>query len=224
MQTEVILAVGKRGTGKTHWARQFVSSKTRVLVADAGFGEFPFTSIPDGDFDSLCSELRRGFFRLSYTPMSWEWPHLLNAAMAAGREAPIWLVLEEASRVPPPRACEEYERLLIMGRHYGVNLLALSTRPSHLPPDYRSQATKVVAFRQHEERDLDYLSGIIGRRAYDLPRLRIHPAGYSDHIIWTDRGEIPPAGPLETAQHELPLPPETSTEEKIVLDKETEIA
>lgn len=184
MQTEVILVVGKRGTGKTTWARNFIADKTRVLVADAGFGEFPFRE--ERDFASLCSSLQSGFFRLSYTPVSWEWPHLLNAAMSAGRSGPLWLVLEEASRLPPPRACEEYERLLIMGRHYGVNLLALSTRPAHLPPDYRSQATRVIAFRQHEERDLDYLSGIIGDRAEELPYLRGH-----SFIEWTDRDPGP---------------------------------
>lgn len=204
MQTEVILVVGKRGTGKTTWARDFVSQKTRVIVADAGFGEFPFQEI--NDFGTFCASISRsGFFRLSYTPMGWEWPHVLNAAMAAGRDGgPLWLVLEEASRLPPPRACEEYERLLIMGRHYGVNLLALSTRPAHLPPDYRSQATKVIAFRQHEERDLDYLAGIMGDRAKALPGLKGH-----DFIEWTDRD---PAPGLD----------EEETKTKIVLDKEPE--
>lgn len=190
MQTEVILAVGKRGTGKTTWARKFVQDKTRVLVADAGFAEFPFHET--SNFSELCTILSRGFFRVCYTPLSWEWPHLLNAAMAAGRDGgPIWLVLEEASRLPSPRACEEYERLLIQGRHYQVNLLALSTRPAHLPPDYRSQATRVIAFRQHEARDLDYLAGIIGNdNAARLPDLTIYREGYSDHLEWTDRGGV----------------------------------
>lgn len=167
-----------------------MKDKTRVLVADAGFGEYPFYE--SRSFAELCSILSRGFFRVSYTPLSWEWPYLLDAAMRAGSDGgPLWLVLEEASRLPPPRACEEYERLLIQGRHFGINLLALSTRPAHLPPDYRSQATRVIAFRQHEERDVDYLAGIVGREAAEaLPNLKIFPEGYSDHIEWTDKGGL----------------------------------
>ncbi len=181
MQTEVILDVGKRGCGKTWWARNFIQNKTRVIVAEAGFGEFGIKCATS--FDALIEEVRRGFFRISYTPLHWEWPHLFDLAMSAGKEGgPIWLVLEEASRCPDVRSCEEYDRLLILGRHFNVNLLAISTRPAHLPPDYRSQVTRVVAFRQHEERDLDYLAGIMGDRAFTLPELTGH-----NLIDWSDK-------------------------------------
>jgi hypothetical protein len=183
IQTETVLVVGKKGTGKTTWARKYVQNKTRVVVADAGFGEFGFKTVYS--FPELLDELKRGFFRVNYTPMSWEWPLLIEAIMIAGSQGgEIWFVLEEASRLPSPRSCEEYERLLIMGRHYNVHLMALSTRPAHLPPDYRSQATKVVAFRQHEQRDLEYLEGIIGDRAEELPGLALFK-----NVEWRDTDE-----------------------------------
>ena len=52
-----------------------------------------------------------------------------------------------------------------------MNLVALTTRPEKIPPDYRAQATRVIAFHQHEPRDLDYLAEIMGEKAYQLPNL-----------------------------------------------------
>lgn len=55
-----------------------------------------------------------------------------------------------------------------------MNILAISTRPSKLPIDYRAQATWIKAFRQHEPRDIDYLAEIMGERAEELPELGPH--------------------------------------------------
>lgn len=178
MQTETILIVGKKGTGKTSWAREFIKDKSRVIVAEAGFDEFGVTYTTE--FPAYIDQLRRGFFRVSYTPRSYEWAALLQSAIDSGAaDGPLWLVLEEADRIP--RTLLEYEEVMIRGRHYGINLIAMTTRAANLPPDYRSQATRVIAFRQHEPRDIDYLRDIIGDKALDLPMLKKH-----NHVDWSE--------------------------------------
>lgn len=96
-----------------------------------------------------------------------------------------------------------------MGRHYGVNMIATSTRASHLPPDYRSQATRVIAFRQSEPADIDYMEDIIGEKALRLPSLPRH-----EFIDWKE----------SDAWEESPPEDEPEPEpEKIIVDKKPDL-
>lgn len=180
-QRRVVLIVGKTGTGKSTKARELIAPLTRVFVLEAGFkagGEYGI--FPTDDFQRVAASLSRSFFRVSYSPRWWEWSWCMEAAKIAGEEGgPLWLVIEEADRVPEPRELEIYDDLINRGRHWGINLVALSTRPAKLPIDYRAQATDVIAFRQHEPRDIDYLREIMGDKAEALPALGAHGC-----VVW----------------------------------------
>lgn len=179
MQREVVLVIGKTGSGKTTWAKNFIRDKTRVLILDAGFGDY--SAREHENLSDLIDETEKqncngsGFFRFSYTPRSSESGVILDLARVTGN---CWLVLEEADRLDDPRYMPEYDEVISRGRHYGVNILAVSLYPFKLPADLRRQATRLICYRMHEPRDLDYLYDVIGSDVELLPNLK--PFHYLD--------------------------------------------
>lgn len=148
-----------------------------MLIADAGFGDYaPILSSPS--YDSLLSDLdsegafgSRAPFRHAYDfepgtdPADNERPFAV--ALSAGNCA---LILEEADRFDLASS-EHYRECVYRGRHYGVSIVALSLTPKDLPTDLRRQATRIISFRQVMPADLDWLSEVMGEKAYELAAL-----------------------------------------------------
>lgn len=179
MQREVILVLGKTGSGKTTWAKNFIQQKSRVLILDAGFQDYPAEACLNLDDLITRADLQNarsnGFFRLSYTPRTDEAPIVMDLTRVLGNS---WVVLEEADRFDDPKISPEYDEIISRGRHYGVSILAISLYPFKLPADLRRQATRIICYRMHEPRDLDYLDDIIGEDVEKLPDLE--PFHYLD--------------------------------------------
>ena len=189
MQREIVLVLGQTGCGKTTWAKKYVQGLNRVLVVDASFNEF---GVPQyHDLDQLVAGIDgRAFFRAAYTPRTFEMPLMFDIARvkgsekdAAGRARGIHLILEEADRLDDPSYFLEYDEAISRGRHYGISIVGISLYPAKLPAMLRRQATRVIAFRQIEPRDIDYLAEIIGPAADELPDLP--PFHFVD---WTPTG------------------------------------
>ncbi len=156
-----------------------MNSLSRVIVLDAGFDEYQATQY--ADFESLALGVTgKSFFRAAYTPRTFEMPVMFDLARVVGR---CTLVLEEADRLDDPRQFGEYDEAISRGRHYGVSLCAISLYPAKLPAMLRRQTTRLIAFRQIEPRDIDYIAEIIGSAADELPLLK--PFHYID---WTPSG------------------------------------
>jgi hypothetical protein len=166
----VDIIVGKTGSGKTTLARELVAPLTRCLILDVGFNEFNAQEIYTLDELADYLEARgriHGFFKVSYTPLSHEYPTLFKMARLIGQQEPLTLVLEEADTISPPSEMAEYDELISRGRHYGVNMLAVTLYPFKVPPELRRQATAFYSFTQHEPRDLQYLSDVYGPEHVD---------------------------------------------------------
>ena len=58
------------------------------------------------------------------------------------------------------------------GRHRGIELIGITQRPFAVPPILRSQCKRLITFRQFEDRDITWLSGILGDRALEVPDLK----------------------------------------------------
>ncbi len=172
MQREVLLVLGKTGSGKTTWTRKFIQTQTRVIILDAGFGDYPVRECENLaeliDTVSTLDNGGAGFFRVCYTPRIGESGVVMDLARIIGN---CWIVLEEADRLEDARHNPEYDEIISRGRHYGVSILAVSLYPFKLPADLRRQATRVICYRMHEPRDLDYLSDILGEEVAKLPEL-----------------------------------------------------
>lgn len=173
-QRDVILVFGKTGSGKTEWTKNFLTSCHRVLIADADQRGYPAVHLPT--FDELTAYVGQhtrpqSFFRASYTPYEWEFPLFLDLGRII---SPVHLVLEEADRLPDPGECFEYQEVIIRGRHTGTSLVAVSLYPYLMPKMLRSQATRIIAFRQHEPADIDWLRRVMGDDAHRLSNLGDH--------------------------------------------------
>lgn len=192
-QRRVLIVVGQTGSGKSFLARTYLKSKTRVLIADADFREYgarEFTPPGGAGFDAMLEYLKAhagagGFFRVSYTPSQEEFPLVCEIARHIG---PVDFVIEECDRFPDPQWCPDYEEIIARGRHWGVSITALSRNPFAIPVSLRREANRIIAFRQQEPRDLDWLSDVIGREAAaQLPKLGPH-----EFIEWTpENGALP---------------------------------
>lgn len=173
-QREVILVFGKTGSGKTEWTRHYLANCHRVIIADAdqkGYPAIHFETLDDLVAYAEKNSQPRNFFRVSYTPYEHEFPIFLDLARII---SPVHLVLEEADRLPDPGDCFEYQEIIVRGRHTGTSLIAVSLYPYLMPKMLRSQATRIIAFRQHEPADIDWLRRVMGDDAHRLSNLGDH--------------------------------------------------
>jgi hypothetical protein len=196
-QRQVRLALGKTGSGKSTLAREFIKQQTRVIILDpAGFNEYDVHECES--FVDLKTYLianhndGRGFFRVSYSPRySEEIPAVFELARAVNYSEKTnsyvnqsWLVLEEADLLPGPEEVPEYNEAISRGRHYGMNIYAVSLYPYKLPPMLRRQATNISAFSTHEPNDVKWYREVFGDRGDEVTELQPH------YFLEWERGEV----------------------------------
>jgi len=98
-----------------------------------------------------------------------------------------WLVLEEISTLYNigARIHGPLQEAILLGRQRSLSLLAISQRASYFPITLRSQASRIVSFRQQEPADLKWLADFMGQaNAEKLPLLQ------DLHCIDWHKGEL----------------------------------
>lgn len=174
MKRDLIAIVGNQGFGKSVWAKLYSERSPRLFVSDpmASYPGVDFLSDP-GDFWEAYERGEKKTFRFG-TYHREELPMFGSMAFASGN---CTLIVEECALMfPRGKPLEEWaNRIIFMGRHAQVNLLMLAQRAVAIPLDIRSQATRVITFRQTEPDDADAISEKIGKQYYDrimaLPEL-----------------------------------------------------
>jgi hypothetical protein len=174
LQRDVVLILGQTGSGKTTWARDFIKTLPRVMIADADFHEYG--ALDFDSFDTFLGYLEpraktHSLFRISYTPYIDEYPLIFDAARLSG---PCHLVLEEADRFDDPRYCPEYEEIIGRGRHHRISIVAVSRYPFALPSMLRREATRIIAFHHHEPSDMAWFYEVMGPDSAKLSELKEH--------------------------------------------------
>lgn len=112
------------------------------------------------------------------------------------------LLIDEAlTFATAPESIEPFTYIARMNAHFGdglgVPVLLTAQRPLDLPPDIRSQVTRIVSFRQREPRDLQWLAGFASPEfAAAIAELPVH-----------ESLEFPPSSPPS-----VPDQPEESNE------------
>jgi hypothetical protein len=184
---EIILVLGKTGSGKTTWAREYLKKLHRVFICDHDFGEYP--AVHFKSFEQLAQSSKQylttgNFFRVCLcSPYTFEFPSVCDLARLL---SPCHFVVEEADRFPRPEDCLEYEEIIGRGRHYGTSIVAVSRYPFALPAMLRREASRIIAFRHHEPRDIDWLQKVMGEPAFELPNLGDH-----EFLDWVPNGPPP---------------------------------
>ena len=162
MRRDFIIVVGEQGFGKSVWTKLYTRSHTRLFVYDpkAEYPDVDYQSPPDDwlvdVMDGRIKQFRYGSCFPSEIPM------FGNAAYATGN---CTLAIEECALIFPRNArLDEWATpLIFMGRERVVNLVLTAQRATKIPIDIRSQASRIVTFRQTEPDDVAALAERIGR-------------------------------------------------------------
>lgn len=76
----------------------------------------------------------------------------------------------------------EVRNIFQRGRHHSLSVLVAVQRPASVNRIVTSQADIICAFRQHEPRDADYLSDIMGPQAPEIVRT-LRPRNYLRYLV-----------------------------------------
>lgn len=181
VQRDIILIYGPNGAGKTTLAAEHIGKdRPRVLIADAGFQEFP--AVYHQTFEDVNNYLARigayplengrGTnvpFRVAWTPIPQEYPLIFDAAEGLTN---CLLLLEEIDRFGDGRegaCCTEYDSIIARGRHYNISILGIGQQPIDTPKNLRRQATQIKTFGLSDPGDVAALSKTVGPKIYNLP-------------------------------------------------------
>lgn len=167
----VLGVMGRTGYGKSVWTRQYVAGEKRLFVYD------PLASydVKYCDADELASmhdwgafDRGRGFRVGLHKPEDVD--VLGSIAMLAGD---CKLVLEECSTILESRKPLPVwaRNIVFLGRHQGVDLVAVAQRAASIPIDMRSQLHRVVTFAQSERDDTQWLKSWFPEDWDSLPML-----------------------------------------------------
>ena len=168
---DFVIVVGNQQCGKSVWSKLYSKSKRRLLVFDpmASYENVDFSTHPEEWAKDVMAR-RLNVFRFG-TPWIEELPLFANIAASAGD---CCLLIEECSlcfergeKIP-----EWLRHHVFMGTHLGVDRVFVAQRAASIPIDVRSQAARIVTFRQTEPNDVKAVCERIGREhAETLPRL-----------------------------------------------------
>lgn len=158
----VVVVVGRTGSGKSFWSRQFSIGWCRRIVFDP-FCSYPGAStVSDVDLIDLHATARDPAVDFAVQFSS---PELLPlAADVAYSIGDCLLVVEELGVVlEGGRTMPEWlRRMILLGRHREISLLLIAQRAALIPTDARSQCSRFVSFAQSEYVDRDWLKKSFG--------------------------------------------------------------
>lgn len=178
-----IALYGRRGSGKTTKARALMRGYSRVIVFDA-VGEFAreagFTSaLERRDLWAAVKTRWRKGWKIAYQPggsgdFAGELHRLSDQLwrVMAGYESgayphKVLLVVEEANLAFPserlPADKRGFLRLVLQGRHRGIEIMAITQRPALIHPDFRGNVSETFCFALEDENDKRVIERKIGR-------------------------------------------------------------
>ena len=202
MQNEIIVILGKKGSGKTVMARHMVSKKRRLIVYDP-MRQFSACGVVLGRFEDILSYVsknRRGQFRAVYQP---EIPldakddrvraEFIRICDLVNRLVNVFFLVDEIDNCLPPRDRENgfFKNMIQRGRHLAVSLVATTIRYTDTQRNLTAQADTIICFHTHEPSDVKYFRNYFGAMADDLPTLPPY------HYVKYEKGNVSRHEPIK---------------------------
>lgn len=193
---ELVFITGKTGSGKSTLFRKMLEDKSRLVIFDT-ISEYedlnpPYPALFVHEisqlYDYFSKNHTRGF-RVIFDPEDPEQILELKdgskitvfeeaAKLIYNNLGSMIIGIEEISNFMTGSRAPEYLRKIIrFGRHSALSLYATTQRPADVHPLVRAQITKLISFKQHEPRDIDWLKQVIGEEAQGLKDLKPYAWG-----------------------------------------------
>lgn len=168
-EREIVVILGQQGQGKSCWTKHKTSDLSRLCVWDPKRSypvEFPL------DLSEYWESVAQGAERFRVGGFYPEQAELVGSIAFA--EQNCALVVEECGILFDPR-CDlpDWARECVyIGRERKISVYAVAQRPRSINIALRSQATRIITFRQREWKDLDWLQDCFDPNdILNLPRL-----------------------------------------------------
>lgn len=170
---DFIIVCGNQGFGKSVWAKKYSERLKRLFVycpkesyENVDFETDPVQWVPDllGREEYAPGETK---FRYGVA-LPDEADSLGLSALACGK---CTVLLDECALLFTRELPEWAKPLVYMGREPQINLVVIAQRAANIPIAIRSQAARIITFRQTEPDDVKTLRERIGDAADELPSL-----------------------------------------------------
>lgn len=170
-----VLVIGNTGCGKTRFSKQILRSSRRLIFVDPlqEWGEECQAVLSWEEFFEIVREPEfRICLWIEHDPPS----EMIDVLVDAARSDDVrncTLAIDELSLFFDSRKqpSATFEGLFRFGRRQGVNFWGISQRYVDCPLIARSQSTHLVAFRTHEQADIERLKAMVGKSAVDVETL-----------------------------------------------------
>jgi len=188
---ELVFITGKTGSGKSTLLRKMLADKKRLIIFDtiSEYSELspPYPALFVHDISQLYDYFAKNHsrdFRVVFDPEDPEQVLTLKdgSEITVFEEAArliythldsmILGVEEMANFMTGSRTPEYLRKITRFGRHSALSLYTTTQRPADVHPLIRAQITKLISFKQHEPRDIDWLKQVIGEEALGLKDLK----------------------------------------------------
>lgn len=177
----IILVVGKTGCGKSHLVKSLLPLAKRLVILDIQ-GEYPDPQYPlhdvtiFDDFDDFKTFMLKNLDMQRFTAVCrFDYIEDYEAAIEVAYHAEnLTVVVEEAHNFGNAhKMTPVFERIVRLGRHHSITVIAISQRLMDLNTLVRSNADAIVCFALSMPADVKYLEQVpwIGEQAQEVARL-----------------------------------------------------
>ncbi len=184
MDRNIIGVFGTAGSGKTTWIKEYIKKVPRVLILENGLEEFDGETFYEKPLLARYLFNRGRFSALYIDPDAEDEDSLEDICEVAVEYTKyckakfhvvlnLLLVVDEAQNYTSPyKIGRKFKKTIMLSRHYSIQLIYSSQRPSQISRNLTSQSSKFIIFNLQEKRDVDFFYGFIGKEATQIPTLR----------------------------------------------------
>lgn len=170
-EREIIIVLGRTGQGKSIWTRYYCKNLKRVFASDL-LHDFRGDYIDNKSLIKIHDDhvINKD---LNFRLVTSEADDLELLGSIAFLNGSCHLVMEEMGFYFPPgsRAPAWMREAAFLGRHQELSLIMTAQRPTSIPTDLRSQASRIICFNQLEKSDIGWLSSYFGDRMEEISEL-----------------------------------------------------